>query len=390
MDRQTADTLNPDTPFLNDRVAQSLCAALESADHIALFVGGCVRNAVMGMPAADVDIATDAKPKEVSQLAVDAGFRAIPTGIDHGTVTVVRGQCTYEVTTFRRDVATDGRRAVVDFSRDVADDARRRDFTMNALYADRHGKIIDPLGGLEDARARRVRFIEDAGQRIREDYLRTLRFFRFHAQYAPADGGWDADALAGIAANLDGLETLSAERVGSEMIKLLAAPDPLGAVAVMEQTGVLARVLPGATTIFLGPLVHLECETGALIDPIARLAALGGQDVDARLRLSRKDRKQLDAIRTHSTSALGAKAIGYLAGENAGRGALLLRAAMANEPISAIVLEKAALGARADFPVKAGDLPDLKGVRLGKQLAELKNQWLDADLSLDKNQLLGP
>src|SRR5690606_28837267 len=156
---------------------------LREHGHRALVVGGAVRNAVLGIAPGDIDISTDARPERVQELAEAAGLRQIPTGIDHGTVTVMVDGEPFEVTTFRRDVATDGRRAVVEFSTDVADDARRRDFTMNALYLEADGSVVDPLGGLEDALARRVRFIEDSKQRIREDYLRILRFFRFNAWY---------------------------------------------------------------------------------------------------------------------------------------------------------------------------------------------------------------
>ncbi|MEO0704030.1 MAG: CCA tRNA nucleotidyltransferase, partial [Pseudomonadota bacterium] len=184
MDRQPAFRLDPNTGFLADPKGQTVCRTLEDAGHMAYFVGGCVRNAVMGVAASDVDIATDATPDDVMRIADAAGLRAVPTGIDHGTVTLVIDGTPFEVTTFRRDVATDGRRAVVAFSGDMEEDARRRDFTMNALYADRHGWLHDPVVGLADAQARRVRFIDDPVQRIREDYLRILRFFRFSAWYA--------------------------------------------------------------------------------------------------------------------------------------------------------------------------------------------------------------
>lgn len=252
MDRQPSLRLDPNTGFLADPNGQRVCALLESGGHQALFVGGCVRNAVLGAPASDVDIATDAHPDEVMTLAKAHDVRAVPTGIEHGTVTLVLDNVPFEVTTFRRDVATDGRRAVVAFSDRMEDDARRRDFTMNALYADRHGELYDPVGGLPDAQARRVRFIDDPVQRIQEDYLRILRFFRFGAWYADAALGWDADALSAIAQTLDGLRSLSAERVGAEMIKLLAAPDPAPAVAVMARTGVLHTLLPGADPTLLG------------------------------------------------------------------------------------------------------------------------------------------
>lgn len=388
MDRPTAPTLDPQTAFLRDDAAQALCQTLEDGGHRALFVGGCVRNAVMGLPASDLDISTDALPDRVIELANDAGFRAVPTGIDHGTITVVVDDTPLEVTTFRRDVATDGRRAVVAFSKDVKEDALRRDFTMNAIYADRRGTIIDPLDGMSDARARYVRFIEDAGQRIREDYLRTLRYFRFHATYADPQLGWDADALDGIASNLDGLETLSAERVGSEIMKLLSAPDPSRAVAVMDQTGVLVRLLPGAVPDFLAPIVHLEGLVQATPDPLIRLAALGGVDVSNRLRLSRKDSRIFDSIREHCASPLGAQALGHVAGKQAGLGAALLRSAMANQPLDPADATAVMQGAETPFPISAKDLPDLSGPALGDVLKVLKADWLASNLTKSKNDLL--
>ncbi|WP_299728333.1 CCA tRNA nucleotidyltransferase [uncultured Tateyamaria sp.] len=389
MDRRIAQDLDPKTPFLTDPAAQKLCQVLEDAGHVALFVGGCVRNALLGLAASDIDISTDATPDQVMRIVKAAGFRAIPTGVDHGTVTVVARGDAFEVTTFRRDVATDGRRAVVAFSTHIEDDARRRDFTMNAIYADRRGTVVDPLHGLPDLQVGRIRFIEDAGQRIREDYLRTLRFFRFHAWYAAPDQGWDAEALDGIATNLDELETLSAERVGAEMVKLLSAPDPAPALAVMAQTGVLSAILPGADPTLVAPLVHLEQGVGAAADPVTRLAALGGEDVADRLRLSRADQKRLASIRDHSTSALGAKAIGHMAGKGAGFGAILLRAVMANTVLDVSEISEVAEGAQAEFPIKASDLPDLQGKALGDRLAALKSEWLASNLEKSKNALLG-
>ncbi|MBY5933378.1 CCA tRNA nucleotidyltransferase [Tateyamaria omphalii] len=390
MDRPVATKLDPNTAFLNDPAAQELCGAFEDSGFQAYFVGGCVRNAVMGVPISDIDIATDATPDETIKLCTDAGFRCVPTGIDHGTVTVVVRGHPFEVTTFRKDVATDGRRAVVAFAKTLDEDARRRDFTMNALYADADGAISDPVDGLDDAYARRVRFIDDAGQRIREDYLRTLRFFRFSAQYADSGNGWDADALAGIAENLDGLETLSAERVGAEFLKLLSAPDPTPAISVMQQTGVLGRLLPGAVSEFLGPLVHLEQVTGAVADPMARLAALGGDAVDTRLRLSRRDQRHLDSIRTLSVSADTPKVIGHIGGREAGRGAVLLNAAYSGMPVDGDALRDVDTGANTTFPISAKDLPHLSGAELGAELKRLKDLWLASDLTKDKDVLLAP
>ncbi|NBB96904.1 MAG: CCA tRNA nucleotidyltransferase, partial [Alphaproteobacteria bacterium] len=257
----------------NDRT-QTVLGLLTGAGHAAYAVGGCVRNAVLGVAVTDVDIATSARPEQVIALTEAAGLRAVPTGLAHGTVTLVAGGEGFEVTTFRRDVATDGRHAEVAFSDRIEDDAARRDFTMNALYADATGRVLDPLGGADDLRARRLRFVGDAAQRIAEDYLRILRFFRFHAQYGDPDHGLDPDGLAACAAGADGLARLSAERVTGELRKLLAAHDPAPSVAAMHHAGVLARVLPGADPRALAPLVHLE---GAAPPRwLRRLGVLGG------------------------------------------------------------------------------------------------------------------
>lgn len=366
---------------------QQLCLTLGDAGFRALAVGGCVRNTVLGEPVADVDIATDARPETVSVLAEKAGFRLLPTGIDHGTVTVIAHGSPYEVTTFRRDVETDGRRAVVDFATEVADDARRRDLTMNALYADATGRLVDPLGGLPDLLARRVRFVGDADARIREDYLRILRFFRFHAWYADPAGGFDAEGLAASAANSAGIETLSRERIGAEMRKLLAAPDPAPAIAAMAQAGVLAHVLPGADPRSLPVLVHLDGDHPPRW--LRRLAVLGGENASARLRLSRAEAGDLDRLRQTCGSALSPVALGWKLGAELGADAILAHAALLEHPPAPGWQAEVARGAAAKFPVTAADLmPGLTGPALGKRLAALEQRWLDSDLSLDKAALL--
>jgi len=283
--------------WIDDPALQRVLALLGDGGHQALLVGGCVRNDLLGAPVSDMDIATDARPGRVIALAEQGGIKAVPTGVEHGTVTLVLNGAPFEITTFRRDIDTDGRRATVAFADDVEQDARRRDFTMNALYARADGTVIDPLGSLPDLSARRVRFIDDPAQRIAEDYLRILRFFRFHAWYGDADAGMDAEALAAIAAHLEGLAHLSRERVGAEIRKLLAAPDPAPSVAAMRAAGVLGVVLPGADDTALAPLVHLEGQAGIAPDAIRRLASLGGQDVVDRLRLSKADARHLQVLR---------------------------------------------------------------------------------------------
>ena len=350
---------------------QAVCTALEGAGHAAFFVGGCVRNALMGVAVDDIDMATDAAPDAVMRLAEAAGLKPVPTGFDHGTITVVSDGKPHEVTTFREDVDTFGRHAEVAFGSDLEADARRRDFTMNALYARPDGTVIDPLGGIDDLHARRVRFIGDASARIREDYLRILRFFRFHAHYGDPDTGLDADALAACADNLDGLEGLSRERVGAEMRKLLSAPDPAPSVAAMQAAGVLAVILPGADAGVLAPLVHLEAQAATHPDAIRRLAALGGVDVAARLRLSRADSRRLSRLVEAGGSEMSAAELGYRFGHDAGRDGLLIRAAMAGDALDRGDLTALERGAQAVFPVAAADLkPAFTGPALGQRLRE--------------------
>ncbi len=367
--------------------SQTVCRLLTDAGHQALFVGGCVRNALLGAPVADVDIATDAPPASVLALARAAGLRALPTGIDHGTVTILAHGLPFEVTTFRRDVETDGRRAVVAFSDRIEEDAARRDFTMNALYARADGTVIDPLGGLPDLMARRLRFVGAPEARIREDYLRILRFFRFAAWYADPGHGIDPDGLAAAAALAEGLDGLSRERVGAEMRKLLAAADPAPAVAAMAAAGVLAHVLPGADPRALGPLVHLEAS--APPDGLRRLAALGGQDTAGRLRLSNAEARDLAALREAIGSSDTAAVLGWRLGAARAGDALLLRAAVLEQPLAPGGPDEAARGAAAQFPVQAAELAPLSGPALGARLRAVQAQWLASDLRADRAQLLG-
>ena len=373
-----------DAPWLADAAAQRVCGMLTDAGHQAWFVGGCVRNALLEEPVSDLDITTDALPDRVMALARATGLKPVPTGIDHGTVTVVVDGDPFEVTTFRKDVETDGRRAVVAFADTMEDDARRRDFTMNALYADRKGQVADPLGGLPDLMARRVRFIEDADRRIKEDYLRILRFFRFHAWYGR--GGIDADGLSACAINSPGIESLSRERVGQEMLKLLAARDPAPALAAMQVSGVLHRVLPGADAAPVAVLVHFEGEAQVTPDPIRRLAALGGQEVVDGLRLSNVHAGQLEKLKT--TEGSPAK-LGYLMGADTARDRLLVLSAVMGQPLSPIDVAAARRGAAQVFPLKAADLMDrYQGPALGKALKEAEKLWLESDFTLTKDDLL--
>jgi poly(A) polymerase len=373
--------------WLDHPGTQGLCAALKDAGHRALFVGGCVRNTLLQEPVGDVDIATDATPENVTNIAESAGFKVVPTGIDHGTVTVIVAGRPHEVTTFRRDVETDGRRAVVAYSTRIEDDAQRRDFTMNALYADHHGTVIDPLNGLPDLQARHVRFVGDPQTRIREDYLRILRFFRFHAAYGDPDAGLDPEGLASCAALSAGLETISRERIGAELRKLLAARDPAPAVAAMSQAGILRLVLPGADPRALAPLVHLD----AAHPPhwLRRLVVLGGEDPETALRLSRAEARDLAALRAVLGTADTPGALGWRLGASLAVDAMLARAATLEGPLPANWQAEIDRGSASRFPVAAADLmPALQGEALGQRLKALEARWLASDLTLKRDDLL--
>ncbi len=375
------------TDWLEDPDTQHVCKVLKDGGADVYFVGGCVRNALLGAGASDLDLCTNMRPEQVIDVAGAAGIRAIPTGIDHGTVTLVHKSVPYEITTFRRDVATDGRRAVVAFSDCIKEDAARRDFTMNALYARPDGEVVDPLDGLPDLVARRVRFIGTAENRIREDYLRSLRYFRFHAWYGNADLGFDPDALSAIAGNLDGIPSLSRERVGQELVKLLAAPDPAPAIAVMRQIGLLSVILPGSDDRALAPLIHLEA--GIPPDPMRRLAALGGEDPRDPLRLSKAQANMVQLLRTEATGPTAPAALAYMYDQSVARDAMLLRSALLEMPLPPMLETELNAGAQAVFPLTAQDLmPDVQGPALGVALKRLKSDWIASGFSLDKDTLL--
>jgi poly(A) polymerase len=372
--------------WLTRPATQAVLGMLTRAGYRALLVGGCVRNALLGVPVTDVDIATNALPATVLHLAPAAGLKAVPTGYAHGTVTVVSDGTGYEITSFRDDVETFGRHARVAYSTDLARDAARRDFTMNALYARADGTVVDPLGGLADLQARRVRFVGDPHARIAEDCLRILRFFRFHAQYGDAARGPDRQAVAACAAHVDMLSGLSRERVGAEMRKLLAAPDPAPALTVMEEIGVLAAILPGARAEAIARLVALEGRAHG--GWLRRLATLGGPDPAQALRLSKAEARDLARLRDAIAGDDAPATLGYRLGRKLGADALFARAAQRGAPLPRRWYADLARGAAATFPLRPSDLaPALSGPALGAALKRAESHWIDADFTPDREAL---
>lgn len=378
-----------DAKWMQDASLQQVFKMLHTEQACVYYVGGCVRNAILNAGPTDIDLATDALPETVLKIAEKNGLRAIPTGIAHGTVSVLVKDRTIEITTFRKDVATDGRRAVVTFSKSIEEDALRRDFTMNALYADVDGQIYDPLDGLKDTLARKIRFIADPDQRIKEDYLRILRFFRLHAYYGDLDDGLDPEALDACTRHLEGLGTLSKERIGQEICKLLAAPNPAQSIAAMMHCGVLAQILPGADTTALAPLIHLESQIDAKPKWLRRLAALGGENIKDKLRLSNYDTRDLSHIQSVLSESVSPKILGYRLGKDLGLDALLVLHAKLGTQLPDTWQTDLAEGAGAEFPVTAADLSNrYTGKALGDCLKRLENAWIASDLRLTKTALL--
>ena len=364
--------------------------ALANAGGEGRFVGGCVRDALIGRPVADIDIATPMLPQTVINAVESAGLRAVPTGLAHGTITVVSAGRPHEVTTLRRDVATDGRRATVAFTESWNEDAARRDFRLNALYADRHGQLFDPSGqGVADAVAGRIVFVGEPEQRIREDYLRILRFFRFRAWFG--QGEPDRPALAACAALKDGIAQLSAERVSAELLKLLAAPDPSRAIHLMAETGVLAEVLPwtDGSRMFL-PMIGIER------DPLMRLSALLPEDASTvraaaeALRLSNAQKARLlaalpDEIEVDlAMSPAAGRAALYQIGRQAFRDRVQRAWAMnlSQGEAAQALLALADQWVRPEFPISGSDLQAVglaPGPGMGRILADLEAWWVDHD-----------
>src|SRR5438874_6231915 len=287
----------PPQPWMMAPPTRAVIAALADAGIAARFVGGCVRDALLGRPIADIDLATPSRPEEVAAALDKAGIKAVPTGIAHGTVTAVVPPRHYEITTLRRDVETDGRHARVAFDADWAEDAARRDFTINAIYLDPDGTLHDPVGGLADLAAGRVRFVGEPATRIAEDVLRVLRYYRFEARFGIGTG--DAQARAACRAAVPLLPRLSAERVSQELLRLMAVPDPLPALRMMEEDGVLAAIVPEASRFDrLQQLGGMEPKPDALrrLAALIEVDAAGAAALAECLRLSNEQRDRLAGL----------------------------------------------------------------------------------------------
>jgi poly(A) polymerase len=355
-----------------------LCYTLGSDEGLVRLVGGAVRDGLAGQPVTDIDLATALSPQEVIARLEAAKIKVIPTGLAHGTVTAVLSSGTVEITTLRRDVATDGRHAVVAYTDDWREDAARRDFTINALFADPFtGEVFDYFGGIDDLAQGRVAFIGDPLERIAEDHLRILRFFRFHARYGR--GAPDAAALAACTTRTNDLMALSRERIADELVKILTLPDPAGVIALMIAQGIFKPVLPEIDdAALLARLIAREHEAGVVADPIRRLAALIAaevalaEDVAARLKFSNARRKRIAcaAART-SEDSFDPKALAYWIGHEGAVDRLLL-----GEGNARVLAD----WSPPTFPLSGGAIV-ARGIKAGPDVARIlkavERQWVN-------------
>lgn len=405
----------PNAGWLDNTDLQSLLEILCANGEEAMVNGGAVRNSLLNEPVADVDISTTLLPKKVIKYLESENIKVVPTGIEHGTVTAVINKRPYEITTLRADIETNGRHAVVRFGRDWREDAMRRDFTINALYVDRHGIILDPLDGIDDIEARRIRFIGIAEDRINEDHLRILRFFRFFAWYGR--GAPDRESLKACVRMKHLIAELSVERIWSEFNKLLSAPDPARAILWMRQSGVLNIVLPESEKWGIDAfhrLVRTESELEWAVDPLFRLMSIIPpqanivENLCARLKTSNSAHSRLEGWANSVLPAVDTDppGLGKVLYQGSRQGIIdcmkleltRLREAGASDDDAFVdaakiakLLEFAGSWQRPKFPVKGRDLIALgmtPGKEMGDKLNALELKWIESGFALDKKYLL--
>jgi len=376
--------------WMTDKASRALMTALKGD---ARFVGGCVRDTILKRPIGDIDIATPLFPEEIMRRLAAAKIKAVPTGIAHGTITAVTDKRPYEITTLRRDVETFGRQARVAFSADWKEDSARRDFTMNALYLSGEGEVFDYHDGIKDLRAGKVRFVGDPATRIREDVLRLLRFYRFHAWYGRGEA--DATARAGCRASTPLLPTLSGERVQAELLKLLAAKDPLPSLAMMQEDGVFQRILPKTRALdVMTRLIKLEPKPDAL-RRLAALIAGEGEALARKLKFSNADRERLVALAETvplTSEAAEQRRLLHRLGRELYVDRALLTAAIADDTANIKkLLAVAAKWKPVALPLRGADIAAAgvpEGPAIGKLLAEIEAWWEAGDFKATRKQCL--
>ena len=378
-----------ETKWLRNPSAQKLSKLYKSFGYQVLFVGGCVRNTILKMPVTDIDLATDAQPEEIIKIAKENNIRFVPTGLAHGTITLIIDNKNYQITTFRTDFDHDGRYAKVEFTESLLLDASRRDLTINALYCNHVGEVIDPLNGLDDIKKQKIKFIGNPNERIKEDNLRILRFFRFQAIYGNKNLEIDSIALEACHNHKSKLAALSKERITSELRKILSAPNPLEVIIKMNETGVLNELFQKVSIDSLEAYLKTEEKFKININWLGRLLSLQVTQKEESLKLTRCEFKFLKQTKSAIENQIHVLEFSYYNGVENGKIYSILQNFRHNIILSKNLLNQINSLATKKFPITAKDLmPEIRGKKLGEALRSLEDRWIKSNFTLSKKELL--
>ena len=378
-----------ETKWLRNPSAQKLSKLYKSFGYQVLFVGGCVRNTILKMPVTDIDLATDAQPEEIIKIAKENNIRFVPTGLAHGTITLIIDNKNYQITTFRTDFDHDGRYAKVEFTESLLLDASRRDLTINALYCNHVGEVIDPLNGLDDIKKQKIKFIGNPNERIKEDNLRILRFFRFQAIYGNKNLEIDSIALEACHNHKSKLAALSKERITSELRKILSAPNPLEVIIKMNETGVLNELFQNVSIDSLEAYLKTEEKFKININWLGRLLSLQVTQEEESLKLTRCEFKFLKQTKSAIENQIHVLEFSYYNGVENGKIYSILQNFRHNVILSKNLLNQINSLATKKFPITAKDLmPEIRGKKLGEALRSLEDRWIKSNFTLSKKDLL--
>ena len=378
-----------ETKWLRNPSAQKLSKLYKSFGYQVLFVGGCVRNTILKMPVTDIDLATDAQPEEIIKIAKENNIRFVPTGLAHGTITLIIDNKNYQITTFRTDFDHDGRYAKVEFTESLLLDASRRDLTINALYCNHVGEVIDPLNGLDDIKKQKIKFIGNPNERIKEDNLRILRFFRFQAIYGNKNLEIDSIALEACHNHKSKLAALSKERITSELRKILSAPNPLEVIIKMNETGVLNELFQKVSIDSLEAYLKTEEKFKININWLGRLLSLQVTQEEESLKLTRCEFKFLKQTKSAIENQIHVLEFSYYNGVENGKIYSILQNFRHNIILSKNLLNQINSLATKKFPITAKDLmPEIRGKKLGEALRSLEDRWIKSNFTRSKKDLL--
>ena len=378
-----------ETKWLRNPSAQKLSKLYKNFGYQVLFVGGCVRNTILKMPVTDIDLATDAQPEEIIKIAKENNIRFVPTGLAHGTITLIIDNKNYQITTFRTDFDHDGRYAKVEFTESLLLDASRRDLTINALYCNHVGEVIDPLNGLDDIKKQKIKFIGNPNERIKEDNLRILRFFRFQAIYGNKNLEIDSIALEACHNHKSKLAALSKERITSELRKILSAPNPLEVIIKMNETGVLNELFQNVSIDSLEAYLKTEEKFKININWLGRLLSLQVTQEEESLKLTRCEFKFLKQTKSAIENQIHVLEFSYYNGVENGKIYSILQNFRHNNILNKNLLNQINSLATKKFPITAKDLmPEIRGKKLGEALRSLEDRWIKSNFTLSKKDLL--